>query len=104
MMNDVFVDEPTANAASPAIEFIESFANGDDVARPSLPVKLFVLVNVLKSDSSVDDAAPERDVRYVVVSTNVTPEVFVRSRPAVVVDIFRNPRFRFVVEAVRNEE
>ncbi len=62
-----------------------------------------MFVNVLKSDRSVEEAAPERDVRYVVVSTNVTPEVFVRSRPAVVVDSVRNPRDRFVVEAVMND-
>ncbi len=55
------------------------------------------------SPSSVEDAAPERDVRYVVVSTNVTPEVFVLSRPAVVVDSVMNAVFRFVVEAVRND-
>ncbi len=53
----------------------------------------------MKSERSVDDAAVPLDV-----STQTRPDAFVFSVPTVVVDSVRNAVFRFVDDAVRNDE
>jgi hypothetical protein len=95
----VAVLEPTTNAGSPAAELIESLAQGDDDARPTLPVKLFVLENVLKSASSVDEAEVPLEV-----SIHTWPDDVVFRIPAVDVDTVMFPTTRFVVDAVTNDE
>ena len=76
----------------------ESFANGAEVARPSLPVKLFVFENVLKSERRVEEAAVPDEV-----STQTRPVDVVLSVPTVVVESVRKPVYRLVVLAVVNE-
>jgi hypothetical protein len=94
------VVEPThREKVSPATELIESLADGDDVPTPRLPVKLFVLENVLKSVRSVEEAAVPSDV-----SIYTEPSAFVFRVPAVVVDTVIFPTTRLVVEAVINDE
>jgi hypothetical protein len=64
----VAVDDPTANAGAEPLAlvgFTDSCAHGVDVPRPTFPVKLFVFENVLKSDSSVDEADEPPAVRHV---------------------------------------
>ena len=95
----VFVELPTTNAGSPPIELTESFANGAEVARPSLPVKLFVFENVLKSERRVEEAAVPNEV-----SIQTRPVDVVLSVPTVVVESVRKRVYRFVDEAFRNDE
>lgn len=61
-MNDVAVDEPTTRPGRPPRLLIDSLANGDVVEKPTLPVNWLVFVNVLKSDSNVEDANDHVDV------------------------------------------
>ena len=61
----VDVDEPMTNAFSPAVELIESRANGEVDEMPIFPVKLFVLENVLKSERRVEDALEPPVERHV---------------------------------------
>ncbi len=63
------------------------------------PVKLLVPENVFESERRVEDAAVPLDV-----STQTTPDEFVLSVPAVVVERVRKPVLRLVEEAFTNEE
>jgi hypothetical protein len=98
-VRNVEVVDPIANAG-PVIPLglIDSCAHGVDVASPSLDVKLLMLLNVLKSDSSVEEADVPDDV-----SIHTRPDDVVFSVPTVVVDSVNSPVVRFVVEAVVND-
>lgn len=61
------VDDPIVNRfrfVSPLFAWIENLASGDDEPTDSLPVKLFVFENVLKSDRRVEEANVQVDVAY----------------------------------------
>ena len=62
-MNEVPVVEPITNAFCPDRALIDSLANGEVVENPTEPVNWLVFENVLKSASSVDEAAPDSDVK-----------------------------------------
>jgi hypothetical protein len=99
-VNHGFVVLPThSEKLSPATELIARRALGEDVDSPTLPVKLFVFENVLKSDSRVDEAAVSAEL-----STYTVPDEFVFRNPAVVVDSVTLPAIRLVVLAVINDE
>ncbi len=96
----VAVDEPiTKDGPVIPFGFTDSCAHGVDEARASLVVKLFVFENVLKSASSVDDAAVPDDV-----STQTKPADVVFNVPTVDVDNVKNPARRLVVDAFMNDE
>ena len=105
-------DEPITNSGTPepiAFGFTDNCAQGEEDARPSLTVKLFVFVNVLKSLRSVDEAAPDSDVRNPASLLNhdsliddeavalTSPLDPVNRKPCPV------PMFRLVVDAVVND-
>ena len=62
----VSVDDPTANAG-PVMPsgLIDSCAHGDDVPTPKLDVKLFVPLQVLLSERSVEEAVESDEGRHV---------------------------------------
>ncbi len=97
--NDVAPDDPIANDG-PVIPLglTDSCAHGVDDDRDSCDVKLLMFENVLKSASSVDEAAVPDDV-----SIHTRPDADVFSVPTVVVDSVSSPVVRFVVEAVVND-